>query len=233
MSDRFRFVKLRDRPISAVLVEAALTGFAGNISIAGSTAKEPIAIDIYVEEGVITHCAGYLGNREVSGDECLDIIMSVECVNCGVALTKLPPDRVIRKHRRPILVRELTVSDRIDGTSRLLRESVSAAEIVLKGRMMLFVKAEIDRGLRALAELSAVGTSAMIAASGDSRLVIVSSRGRVTAAYLKLDGEEYLGQKALDKASHRLGEYVLIQIYALPDEIARIFSESTAAKEKK
>lgn len=218
-------MKLRERPISAVLVEAALTGFRGNISIVGSTVRESIAIDVYVEEGVITHCAGYLGDKEVIGDECLEIVMSTECVNCGAELTRLPPERIVRRCGRPILSREPVISDLIDSASKVLRERVRTAEIVLKGRMVLFVRARVEDGLRALAALSAGNATAMLATAGDNRLVVVSSEGRVTAAYLKLEGDEYMGLEALSKASQGLGDHALIQIFSLPEEMARILIE--------
>ncbi|GEM_PF-6332219 len=218
-------MKLRERPISAVLVETALTGFRGNISIAGSTASEPIAIDIYVEEGVITHCTGYLGDKEVNGDECLDIVMNTECINCGAELTRLPPERIIREYGKPILTGTPIISDLINEVSKVLRERVRTSEIILKGRMMLFVRAKVEDGLRALAKLSENNATAMLATVEDNRLVVISSNSKVTAAYLKLGKDEYLGLEALSKASQGLGDNTLIQIFSLPEELAKTLSQ--------
>ncbi len=224
-------MKLRKRPIAAVLVEAALTGFTGNISIAGSTAKESIAIDIHMDDGIITHCAGYLGDTEVSGDGCVSIVMSAECVNCGAELTKLTPDKIIREFRRPILLREPLVSDRIDTISELFRRRVRSAEIILKGRMMIFVKARVEEGLKALTELSTNNVTAMLATVNDTKLVVASRKGKVMAAYLRLDGNEYIGLKALSKATQELKDPVLIQIYSLPEEIGSIFNDKIDAND--
>lgn len=221
-------MKLRERPIAAVLVEAALTGFTGNVSVAGLTSREPIAVDIHVEKGAITYCTGYLGDREVSDDECLDIVTSAECINCGAELTALPPDRIIRKHRRPILSRKPIISNRIGSTSKYLKERVSPAEIILKGRMVLLMRAKVEDGLRALAELSLTNATAMLATADDDRLVVVSKDGSIIAAYLRLGEAEYLGLKALDKASQVIGDYALmIQIFSLPEEIVHTVIEGS------
>ncbi len=213
-------------------MEAALTGFQGNISIAGSTVSKPIAIDVYVEEGVITHCIGYFGDKEVSGNECLDILMSAECVNCGAELTRLPPERIIRKGGRPILAGAPIISDLVDSISKMLKERVKTSEIVLKGRMMLFVRAKVEEGLRALAKLSENNAAAMLATAEDGRLVVISSDSKVTAAYLKLGKDEYLGLEALSRASQKLGDRALIQIFSLPEELARTLVKGFTSKGK-
>lgn len=220
-------MKLRERPIAAVLVEVALTGFSGNVSVAGLTSREPIAVDIHVEEGAITHCTGYLGDREVSDDECLDIVMSAECINCGAELTMLPPERIIRKYRRPILSRKPIISNRIDSTSNNLKEKVRPAEIILKGRMVMLMRAKVEDGLRALAELSLTNATAMLATADDDRLVVISKDGSIMAAYLRLGEAEYLGLKALNKASQAIGNHALIQIFSLPEEIAHTVIEGS------
>lgn len=182
--------------------------------------REPIAVDVYVEDGLITHCSGYLGDREVSGAECIEPVMGAECLNCGAELMKLPPEKIIRNNRWSILSKELSVSDEVDSSSEVLKESVRAADIVLKGRMALFVKARIEDGLKALATLSANSAVAMLATVGEGRLVVVSRKGEVTAAYLKFAEDEFLGSEALNEAMHRFSNHAIIQIFSLPEELA-------------
>lgn len=208
-----------------MLVEAALTRFRGNISVVGLTPAEHIAVDIYVEDGAVTHCTGYLGENEIEGDDCARIVMGIECVNCGAELTKLPPNKVIRRYRRPIMAQPLKISGAIDEKSVLLGKKLSPAEIALKGRMMLVVRASIADGLRALAALSTIHTAAMLATLEDEKLLVISDRGLARAAYLRLSGSEYFGVDAINKAMQEIPGTVLVQIFSIPNEIAAPFVE--------
>ena len=210
-------MKLRHRPVSAVLVEAALTGFRGNISVAGSAVGVPLAVDVHVEDGAVTYCSGFVSDKEIKDEECLEIILSAECVNCGAELTRLPPEGINRRFRRVILADAPTVSERIHEKSLLLKERVSPSEIMLKGRMTLFARASIEDGLRALATLSVTKPSALLVPLDHGKFVAISSKGIIMAAYLRIRETEYLGVEALRVMRQVFEDRALIQIFALPE----------------
>ncbi len=136
------------------------------------------------------------------------------------------PEEVAKDFLRPILSRKPVVSEHVLDASKVLKEKAIAPDIVLKGRMLLFVKSRIDDGLRALAELSKNSIAAMLVTTGVNRFIVVSSKGEVMAAYLRIGDTEYLGLEALTMASQSLGERPLIQIFSLPEELGKVFVEN-------